>query len=180
MYTFPVPVAVKALSPEWVDERQMFKKLDDIRRSEPDLPARPTVVRAPAAVPMRLPNGMTAQSSSMAAVIPAPPAIRPEQVTISRELISALKTRLAADKLSSWQFELGLSLHRAFQPDRYQFDRAAAADMIRSFIENRPEGVSPEVLSALKDLESNLRQIDISGKSFEAMSKSLTEILKSK
>ena len=174
---FPIPIALKALSPEWTEERQMFKKLDDIRRSEPDLPPRPTVVRSQA--PMRLPNGMIAQSSSMQATLFVP-SIRPEQVTISRELISALKVRLAADKLSAWQFDLGLDLQKALQPDRYYFDRTNTAGMIRGFIENQPEGVLPEVLTALQGLEANLRQNTNSKESVEAISRSLTDIFKSR
>lgn len=176
--TFPIPIALKALSPEWTEERQMLKKLDDIRRSEPDLPARPTFVRLTSAQ-MRSPSGMMAQSSSIQGKL-AVPSIRPEQVTISRELISALKVRLATDKLSAWQFDLGLNLHKAFQPDRFYFDRTNAADMIRGFIENRPEGVLPEVLTELQSLEANLRQNTNTSKSVEAISKSLTEIFKSR
>ena len=175
---FPIPIALKALPPEWTDERQMLKKLDDIRISEPDLPSRPTVIRSQA--PMWLPNGRTAQSSSMQATWFVP-SIRPEQITISRELISALKARLATDKLSAWQFDLGLHLRNAFQPDRFYFDRINAADIIKGFIENRPEGVSPEVLTALQRLEANLRQNTSTSESVEAiMSKSLIEIFKSR
>ncbi len=176
---FPIPVALKALPPEWTDERQMLKKLDDIRSSEPDFPTRPTFVRMTPAQ-MRLPNGMMAESSSIHGKL-AVPSIRPEQVTISRELISALKVRLAADKLSTWQFDLGVNLNKAFQPDRFHFDRTNAAEIIRGFIENRPEGVLPEVLTELQSLEANLRQNKISRESVEAiLSKSLIEIFKSR
>lgn len=177
--TFPIPPALKSLPAEWTDERKLFEKLDEIRRSEPDLPKRPTVVRSQTTGPVRLPNGMMAQSSSIRGTF-ALPAIRPEQVAVSRDLITALTSRLANDKLSSWQFELGLQLHNSFGLSRNPADRTNSADRIRGFIENRPEGVSLEVVTALKELETNFRQDVISKETIEVDRKSMSLILRSK
>jgi len=66
-----------------------------------------------------------------------------------------LQSRLGDDKLSLWQFNLGLDLNRAFQLFRNPNERASAAQIVRQSVANAPDAVSAEVKAALENLAVN-------------------------
>jgi len=89
-------------------------------------------------------------------ILPPPPTA--EQIALAQNLISALQSRLGNDELASWQFNLGLDLDRPLQLFRNPNERANAAQIVRQFAENAPDGVSAEVKAALKNLAANFEK----------------------
>jgi len=152
---FTIPPARKAFDPSWTDEFRILEELDEIRRAEPAAtwpPARPKII----AGPVQTVQGRTiARIASGMAVIPMQPALNPNQAALAQSLIRALQARLDNDKLNSWQFSLGLNLRKALELYRNPYERFQAADIIDGLIKNKPDGVSPEVLKALNDIEKN-------------------------
>lgn len=152
--TFSIPMTRKAISSEWMDEIGMLNKLDVIRRSEPP---RPDPV---AVTPILITRTTThssggrgsASSTSQGTILLPPPLPLPpatvEQISISRNLITALQMRLANDKLGSWQFNLGVDLSDALELS--QGRNGNAENVVKKYIDTMPEGVEPAVVSALK------------------------------
>lgn len=156
----PVPVIIKSLDPEWTGEIATLKRLGEI-----------SATAAPRFVPMRtmVTTGKNQQSQSNRSsssvsgtlTLPASPL---EQQTLVQDLISSIRGRLADDERSLWHFNLGLDLTRAFylstmietprtkNPNRF----TEASVIISSRIGNMPNGVSDEVVTALRKLEKNL------------------------
>ncbi len=178
--TFSIPMTRKAISSEWADEIGMLNKLDVIRRSEPP---RPDPV---AVIPILITRSTThssggrgsASSTSQGTILlPLPPATV-EQISISRNLITALQMRLANDKLGSWQFNLGVDLSDALELS--QGRNGNAENVVKKYIDTMPEGVEPAVVSALKTLELNLGKDRSTPESFNAVTRALTVIMSSK
>jgi len=147
----PVPTMKKALQPGWDKEMALLAKLDDIRLSQPR-PARPQIVRSPA-VTTGSASDTSARSSMMATItLPEPPS--PEQKAIAAELLSALQARLANESSNLWRLNLGVALRNAFEYYRNPVTRDQAAAAVRTSLDLAPAGVPPELLKALRDLES--------------------------
>lgn len=158
---FSIPTAAKAFAPEWTNERQMLEKLEEIGRTEPPLPPSLVFVSQTPAITkstMGTPNGKMQNSATMQGRLVLPPSPTPEQIALAQNLVSALESRLENDKLSLWQFNLGLDLSRAFQIFRNPNERANAAQIVRQFAENAPDGASAEVTTALKNMAINFEK----------------------
>ena len=150
--SFHVPGAKKAFASEWTTELQMLEKLDEIRRAEPPPPKSPF---ADAPKPILMNNSASGAASSDALIVRrlyVPPTPSAEQIALAQNLVSALQNRLENDASASWQFNLGLDLHRAMEMQRYPNARAESAQIIRRNIEKAPQTTSKEVISALEDL----------------------------
>lgn len=149
-----IPSIAKVLQPEWIEEREMLGKLEEISRRDPPTPLTMTPVEPP--MLPRNPSNFPSRGASGSAVIarrltlPEPPGS--EQIAVSQNLISALRSRLGNDEKSSWQFNLGVGLSDVFQLYRNPYERANAASKIKQFTETAPPDVSPEVAAALKNL----------------------------
>ena len=134
----------------------MLGKLEEISRREPPTPLAITPVVPPTMLPNRpnLPSGTAGKSSMLERrlTLPAPPSA--EQISLSQNLISALQSRLGSNETSLWEFNLGVNLSRAFQLYRNPNERANAASIVRQFAESAPPDVTPEIVSALKNLST--------------------------
>jgi len=95
-------------------------------------------------------------------------------------LIRALQARLDNDKLNSWQFSLGLNLRKALELYRNPYERSQAADIIDGLIKNKPDGVSPEVLKALNDIEKNFETQKLTLETNSTIRESMVVIFKSR
>ncbi len=158
---FSIPTTAKAFAPEWTNERQMLEKLEEIGRTESPMPPSPVFVPLSPAMTKsaaKVPNGAMQKSATMQGRLLLPPSPTAEQIALAQNLVFALESRLGNDKLSLWQFNLGLDLSRAFQIFRNPNERANAAQIVRQFAENAPDGVSVEVTTALKNMATNFEK----------------------
>jgi TonB family protein len=156
LHPIQIPAIAKAILLEWTEEREMLGKLEEISRREPPTPVSSMAVEPPTMLPNRpnLPVGATANSAMLERrlTLPAPPSA--ELISLSQNLISALQSRLGSDEKGLWEFNTGVSLGRAFQLYRNPNERVNAASIVRQFAESAPPNVSPEVVSALKNLST--------------------------
>lgn len=178
---FSIPTTAKAFAPEWTSELQMLAKLEKIGRTEE--PPKPLVfVSQSSAITKtttRAPNGTAEKTATMNGVLNMPPTGE-EQTALAQNLILALQNRLETDELSLWQFNLGLSLSRAFQIFRNPNERGNAALMVRQFADNAPKSVSTELMTVLKNLAANFEKEKRSMETDDEISRLLTVILKNK
>jgi TonB family protein len=151
-----VPVLLKSLNPEWTDELATLKRLSEIAGTG-----------LPRFVPVRTIENKQLQSktrsSTMTATITLPTSPL-EQGMLVQDMVTSIRKRLADDELSLWQFEAGLDIVRAFylstmiqtprnnNPNRF----IEASIIISNRLSKLPNGVSDEVVTALKKLEKNL------------------------
>jgi len=154
-----IPMIRKAFDPQWTHELRLLEKLEEIRRAEPPAAKKPTLVSGTVinSGTGGFPGGRGTASQSVSGTLILPPPATVEQAATSQELIAALRERVKSDTVRSWQFELGTSLFVAFDLFRDPRQRQAAADTVLRFIQNKPDGVSDEVLAALRTLESRFR-----------------------
>ncbi|MGH9945696.1 MAG: energy transducer TonB [Pyrinomonadaceae bacterium] len=158
IWTFSIPTAMKALEPDWTRERNLLAKLDEIRRAASP-PQRPAVVTrsAQTTTTTRLPNGTISRSSNISGQLVVPQEPTAEQKSLALDLQTALGIRLSNDELSQWQFNLGLGLRETAEQIRNPNVSSTAAPIIQKFIDTAPVSASPQVLTALSDLEANYR-----------------------
>lgn len=156
----PLPVLIKSIDPEWTGELATLKRLGEIAWTQP-----------PGFVPMRTmaPTGKNQQSqsntrsSSIAGTIILPTSSL-EQGMLVQDLATSIRRRLADDELALWQFEVGLDIVRAFylstmiqtprnkNPNRF----IEASIIISNRLSKLPNGVSDDVVTALRKLEKHL------------------------
>ncbi|HLA94544.1 MAG TPA: energy transducer TonB [Pyrinomonadaceae bacterium] len=170
-FTFSIPTTRKAMATDWAKEREMLGKLDEIRRSEPPLQL-PGFERASQ---VTMTNGSVTRST-ISGRVTIPPRPSTEQQTLASDLISALKLRLAPDKLSLWQLDLGQNLRTAFDKYHNPYERAGASRVIKNCIETAPAAVQPEILAALKDIEVLFGKANDSIRMYEELNKPMSVI----
>lgn len=174
-------VLAKTLDPAWSPEIATLGRISDLSRT----------ARAPMFVGVnpQISSSSTQRAAGSASMSQAGgfmlevPAT--EQRELARNLIEALRTRLAGDELSSWQFETGLRLFSAFylstvipMPGKHGAGRfAEASSLIKESLEKRPHGVSDGVVKALQDLEKNVAVEKRTKEQDEAITISIVKIL---
>ena len=156
----PLPVLIKSIDPEWTGELATLRRLGEIAWTG-----------SPRFVPMRTmaPTGKNqlsqsnTRSSSIAGTIILPTSSL-EQGILVQDLVTSIRKRLAGDELALWQFEVGLDIVRAFylstmiqtprnkNPNRF----IEASIIISNRLSNLPNGVSDDVVTALRKLEKHL------------------------
>lgn len=176
LHPIQIPAIAKAVSPEWTEERELLGKIEEISRREPPTPLSLAPAESPTPIlPNRpnLPVGAIGNSTMLERrlTLPAPPSA--ELISLSQTLISALQSRLGSNETSLWEFNLGVNLGKAFQLYRNPNERPNAASMVRQFAESAPPNVSPEVVSALKNLsrifETSQRTMETEGEIRKSM-----------
>lgn len=158
---FSIPTTAKAFAPEWTNEWQMLERLEEIGRNESPMPPSPVFVPLSPTMTKsttKMPSGTIQRSATTQGRLLSPPSPTEVQIAVAQNLVSALQSRLKNDKLSLWQFNLGLDLSRAFQIFRNPNERASAAQIVRQFAENAPDGVPAEVTTALKNMAMNFEK----------------------
>lgn len=169
--SFCIPTALKAFPADWTNERQMLESLNEIRRISPDkqvFSARPTLFKG-------FPPTTTSPASASASMqmhLPTPSKPPSDQIILAQNLIIALRERLKDDELAAWQFDIGLNLDDAM--------RTTSAAIIRKFVESAPRGAAPEVVTALRSLESAFAADKNSTESLVAIRRSFLGMLSSK
>ncbi len=148
--TFPIPSTRKALQPEWIIEREMLETLEAIRRKFPRgvHSERPKLVKFPE-------QGGDKETSTIAhLLLPSLPQISADQISVSRNLIHAIRERLKDDALAAWKFEVGLKLDDAMMSNRDPRDLSTSRGIVKSLIDSAPTDVNPANLAALRSLET--------------------------
>lgn len=156
----PLPVLMKSLNSEWTDEIAALKRLGEIAGTTKP---RFVPIRTMATPNKNQRSSSNTSSSSMSGMIVLPTSPL-EQGALAQDLASSIRKRLVDNELSLWQFELGLDIVRAFymttmiqtprssNPNRF----VEASLIISNYLSKLPNGVSGEVVTALKTLEKNL------------------------
>jgi|CXWL01.1.fsa_nt_gi TonB family protein len=172
-------VLAKTLDPSWTDEIAAIGRMSKLSQTSQ---ARPGFVRIDSQM-SRAKQGTSASLSQAKGVILVVPSA--EQRSLARNLIAALRNRLANDELRSWQFETGLNLFSAFYlstaiptpgshgPERF----VDAGKLMKSSLEKRPQGVPDDIVRALQDLEMNFSIEKRTKDEEEAVSNSIIKIL---
>ena len=174
-----IPVILKSFDPEWTSERSMLEELGEVASMNS---RRPMITSSAMPNNLKLPKGTKGTSQTMIVVLPVP-SVKGE--AISRDLIASIKARLTNNAIAAWQFEVGLNLVTAFymsktihsprNPNAPQ--RGDAVRLISNSLENRPDGISDDVVWALKSLETNLRLEKPNKETDDEISKAIITIL---
>lgn len=173
-----IPAAIKALPPEWTSERQMFEEIQNLRRTQPQVPQlpRPELVVVLRSLQMGS-TGMAGMSKKI--ILPPIPPQPPDngQGVIAQKLIAALQTRLADDQLNLWRFNLGLEITNIFE--RGPYGSGDAANIPAKFFQNAPSGAPEDILAALKTIGTKLggKQTNVVGDEIRIL---VMQILRSK
>ena len=155
------PPLLKALSPDWADEIAILIRIRGIMAISYRRPVLMPAPMNPTISGRKFPGGMSSSSSASGMVIM--PTVTPLFRTLTADLKTALRSRLASDELASWQFELGTDLSNALMlatsnsprnqdPGRF----LEASNIIKSRLDAKPKNVSTELIKALEDLQKDL------------------------
>ncbi|MFT3742683.1 MAG: energy transducer TonB [Pyrinomonadaceae bacterium] len=174
--TATISVLEKTFDPQWIDEHGMLTCL----RKRIESRSIPRVIRPIPSPPGFFNSNSRSSSQTVFVVVPN---LLIEQRQIGKDLIAAVQARLAENDLARWQFDLGTDLFQSFYflsaklPDFTLRSNSEAAELIRNRRENRPAGVTEDIIKALQELEENLAAEKRTKELDEALRASITRIL---
>lgn len=143
----PIPVIKKSFKPDWETENALVNKLQEIKDAEKIAFSRmsnnkPTLITEK--------NSDGSFSSFQVQVLP--PMQNQQKIEIAENLLQALIIRLANNEANLWKFNLG----RAFIESRIVLGKPKsgreAAEILKPFVKNIPEGVSAEYAENVENL----------------------------
>lgn len=139
-------VIKKALNADWQTENDLILKLAEIKRANPP-------EKKPLLVNRSVENSVGRNSASQRAEIQLNiPLPNYEFISISKNLISALRARLGDDEKSLWQFNLGVSFIEFQGLFRNPKTRPEAFEILRRLVQNAPADIQPDFTANLKNL----------------------------
>lgn len=146
----PIPVIKKAFKPEWETENALINKLQEIKTAEHNaFEGMPN--NKPILITEKSSNGGFSSVQSQIILRP-PPQNNPQKIEIAENLLQALVIRLANDEANLWKFNLGKAFIESRIILRNPKNGREAAEILKPFLKNIPEGVSVEYAENLENL----------------------------
>lgn len=139
-------VIKKAFQADWKTENDLILKLAEIIRATPHK-------NEPLIISRRIENsvGQTSASQRGEIRLNIPPR-NYEFISISQNLLSALRARLGDDEKSLWQFNLGVAFIEFQGLFRNPKMRPEAFEILRRFIKDAPTDIQPDFTTNVKNL----------------------------
>jgi TonB family protein len=178
---FIVSRVAKAFEADWKGELELLGKLAEMRRIEMQTD-NAVPEDKPVFVRKTDPSQKGARQSSISAEIkiPVPNPPTGERIAVAQNLTANLQSRLAGNESDLWKFNLGVNLVKTLEMFRNPTENRAAAEILRQFADSAPSDISPETLTALREViefyESGRRSVE----SRAGITKSLGVLLNSK
>lgn len=147
---FSIPVIKKAFKPEWETEIALLDKLQEIKTAEKIAFARMSNDK-PTLISEKNSNGGNFSSIQTKILLPSPQNNQ-QKIEIAANILQNLQIRLANDEANLWKFNLGIAFIQSRIVLRNPKNARGAADVLKPFLKNIPEGISEEYSKNLRSL----------------------------
>lgn len=147
---FSIPVIKKAFKPEWETEIALLDKLQEIKTAEKIAFARMSNDK-PTLISEKNSNGGNFSSFQSKILLPSPQNNQ-QKIEIVGNVLQNLQIRLADNEANLWKFNLGIAFVQSRILLRNPKNGRGAADILKPFVKNIPDGVSAEYAKNLGSL----------------------------
>ena len=167
----------KNFKADWTAENEMLARLEEFVAQMPpaekfdDVPVLQTQTINK--------NGSMVSMRTFSRPLPMRPAPNPEQIAVTQNLIAALQSRLAADEIASWQFNLAFAILKDAHPPRNPNEPRQSPETLKTFLSNAPPNLPAEYKTELANL-IRIIETESREKSFDLIRNSIIKLQKLK
>ena len=165
----------KNFKADWTAENEMIARLEEFVAQMPptekfdDVPVLQTQTINK--------NGSMVSMRTFSRPLPSSPAPNPEQIAVTQNLIAALQSRLAADEIAAWQFNLAFAILKDAHPARNPNEPRQSPETLKTFLANAPTNLPAEYKTELANL-IRIIETESREKSFDLIRNSIIRLQK--